>query len=185
MNTRFRNTLLLTLLILAAFLVTVSAFAQDTPAPQSTQEAVAIVTQEATATQETGDTGNTTTDTTSPWSQVPWGIIGLFVTGAAGMWKLPDIIRAIKEDKKAIAEAEARGNALPEAFRNGVNRMADVAESFAGVVKEATDGIAAASKPTAVLDLSTVSTEALQAELRKRPALAQAPLNFNPDTVGR
>lgn len=154
------------LLCLAAFLFVLPvSFAQDEPTdnPIATQEPTAE------ATQESGDTdAGETGDDESPWSQIPWGIIGIFVTGAAGLWKLPEIIDAVKRDPKAIAEAEERVNALGDSVRAGLHRVAEVVESAAGVLKEASDGIAASNKPPEALDLRIVEQALLEAELNRR-----------------
>lgn len=159
MNIWKRNTLLM-VLMLSVFWLALPAFAQDgTLEPASVQTAA--------ATAEPG-TGGEPDEPVSPLAQIPWAIIGIFVTGAAGMWKLPQIIEAIKSDKKAIAEAEARANALPAAFRDGLHKFSEVVEAAAGVIKEASDGVAAANKPPEKVDIKQVPQDVLDAEIRRR-----------------
>lgn len=167
MNRNQNRILLIALLILAALLFTVPvAFAQDqTPAPQDT----AVATQEATVVPPVNvniNTGGEASETSG--DGIPWETLSAIALLVGGGYGLARIIDGIRSNRKAVAELESRADKFPDLTASAVVKAAEVVESGAKLMKELFDRIPAASKPTDVLDLSTVPTEALRSELAQR-----------------
>ena len=156
------------LLILAAFLLALPALAQD-----STPEAP-VATAEPTAVVPVNVNINTTPANESPTLpegnvSIPgWAVVTAIVLSIGAGYSLPRIIDAIRRNPQVIREIETRVDTLPEPVTTAAFRAAEVLESAAELLKEATDRIAASSKPSEAFDLKTVPDAALVAEMRGR-----------------
>lgn len=156
------------------FVVTATE-APATPEPQATQ-IIIVVTQPSDDSGNDGDTDETDEDTTDlPEGNVSipgWSIVVVIVLGIAGGASVPGLIDRIRRDPRAIAEIEQRTSQLPAPVTDAANKFAQGLESFAGLLKEATDKIAAANKPSEAVNLSGVSSTELRTELIKRGELS-------------
>lgn len=156
-------------LLLLSILAVLSSAVLTVYAQEVTKEAAPAATADPTAAAGVNVNINTQKQDEAPApGGVPWDVISVIVVSLAGAYTLPRIIDSIRKDPNAIASIETRVEALPEPLVSTGHRAAEILESAARLLIEATDGIKAASKPPEAFDLKTVSEPAFDTEAVRR-----------------